>query len=211
VSAEASPRLRALIERSTPRSSVPAAQEAPEHCELCGVPVPAEHRHVIDLDLRELMCACHLCAVLFDREGAGGHHYRLVPDRRLALADFRLDEPAWRSLRIPVDMAYFVRAAGSGRVTAFYPSPAGPTESTLELESWDEIERENPVLTQMAPEVEALLVNRTGAGREAWLVGVDECYRLVAVVRRHWRGFGGGDEVWRAIDAFFAGLRDRAT
>jgi hypothetical protein len=62
----------------------------------------------------------------------------------------------------------------------------------------------------MRSDVEALLVNGVGNAREAWLVGVDVCYRLVALVRRTWRGIGGGDELAHALGGFFEELRDRA-
>jgi hypothetical protein len=114
-----------------------------------------------------------------------------------------MDDLLWHALRIPVDMAFFVRGTDRDRVTAFYPSPAGATESLLELDAWSELERENPVLREMQPEVEALLVNRAGGARAAWLVGLDTCYRLVAVVRRHWSGFTGGTAVWAEIARFF--------
>ena len=39
---------------------------------------------------------------------------------------------------------------------------------------------------------------------------IDACYRLVGLVRLHWRGFDGGSEAWAAIDTFFAELNERA-
>ena len=36
------------------------------------------------------------------------------------------------------------------------------------------------------------------------MVSIDLCYELTGLLRTHWRGFGGGDEAWRALDAFFA-------
>ena len=39
---------------------------------------------------------------------------------------------------------------------------------------------------------------------------IDACYRLVGLVRMHWRGFDGGSEAWAAIDTFFAELNERA-
>ncbi|MCH6159397.1 DUF5947 family protein [Streptomyces marispadix] len=39
-----------------------------------------------------------------------------------------------------------------------------------------------------------------------WIVPLDDCYRLAALVRTHWRGLSGGPEVREHIDAFFAGL-----
>ena len=121
-----------------------------------------------------------------------------------------LDDLAWRSLGLPVDMAFFVRDAASGRMRAFYPSPAGATESQLELQTWEELEAANPALAGGAPEVEAVLVNRTGGRNEAFLVGIDACYRLVATVRQHWRGLGGGEAVWTEIALFFDHLHARA-
>jgi hypothetical protein len=181
-----------------------------EQCELCSEPIPSEHRHLVDLNSRELMCACRACTILFDRSAAGGGHYRLVPDRRLRLPDFELDELRWAALQIPVDMAFFFRNSQAGRVMAFYPSPAGPTESLLELGAWEEIERANPVLASLEPDVEALLVNRARGARDYYVVPIDDCYLLVALIRMRWRGFTGGTEVWDAIKDFFDGLRDRS-
>ena len=181
-----------------------------EQCELCSEPIPSEHRHLVDLENRELLCACRACTILFDRSAAGGGHYRLVPDRRLRLTDFDLDELRWAALQIPVDMAFFFRNSQAGRVMAFYPSPAGPTESLLELGAWEEIERANPVLAALEPDVEALLVNRARGARDYYVVPIDDCYLLVALIRMRWRGFTGGTEVWDAIKDFFDGLRDRS-
>ena len=87
---------------------------------------------------------------------------------------------------------------------------AGPTESLLELDAWEELERDNPVLRTLEPDVEALLVNRArGAEREV-IVPIEDPYRLVALIRTRWRGLTGGREVWEEIDAFFDDLAERA-
>jgi Family of unknown function (DUF5947) len=180
-----------------------------ELCELCGVAVPPEHRHVLDLEKRDLLCACRACSVLFDGQAAGGGHYKLVPDRRLALDDFRLDQETWERLSIPVDMAFFFRSTGEQRVMAYYPSPAGPIESLLGLEAWGAVEAANPVLAEMAEDVEALLVNRAKGARRQWIVPIEDCYALVGLIRTHWRGFTGGEEAWQQIDRFFRELDAR--
>jgi hypothetical protein len=176
------------------------------------VPVPAEHRHVLDVQTRQLLCACRACSLLFDRKaaGAGGAHYRLIPQRRLRLAEFELSDSSWDGLRIPVEMAYFFNNSPAERVMAFYPSPMGATESQLELPAWLELEQANPVLATLEPDVEALLVNRARGARSHWLVPIDDCYRLVAVIRTRWRGFTGGKEVWQEIDRFFEVLDRQA-
>jgi hypothetical protein len=191
-------RLRRLAQRSTE-----ARIEAQERCELCSEPIPAEHRHLLDLDTQQLMCACRACTILFNRDAAGGGHYRLVPDRRLHIEDFRLADPEWEGLHIPVDMAFFFHSTPAGRVVAFYPSPMGPTESLLKLEAWRDLEAANPVLQTMEPDVEALLVNRAQGARQHWLVPIDECYALVGLIRTHWKGLTGGKQVWEEIGRFF--------
>ena len=184
--------------------------EPEEQCELCNAPIPTAHRHLLELSSRELMCACRPCSLLFDRGGSGNGRYKLVPERRLRLEDFAMSELAWEELRIPVDMAFLFYSSAEGKVVAYYPGPMGPTESQLELSSWQELERENPILAKMEPDVEALLVNRVGGARRHWLVPLDECYSLVGVIRTRWRGLTGGSEVWGEIDRFFEELDRRA-
>lgn len=200
-----SPRLASLSARA--QAPPPAALE---QCELCGAPVAADHRHLIDLRNRELLCACRACALLFDRTAAGGEHFRLIGDRRLALRGLVLDDVMWDQLRIPVDMAFFFESSADGAVRAFYPSPMGPTESELELGSWVQVRAANPVLDTMEPDTEALLVNRSRGARDHWLVPLDDCYRLVALIRTRWRGFTGGREVWEEIARFYEELARRA-
>ena len=185
-------------------------EAALERCELCGAPLAPEHRHLLDVSRRELMCACRACSVLFASDAASAGHYRLVGDRRLRIDDLELDDVAWEELRLPVEMAFFFRNTAAGRVQAFYPSPMGPTESLLGLEAWSALERANPVLRTLAPDVEALLVNRVRGARGHWIVPISECYSLVGLIRTRWRGLTGGAEVWREIGRFFEELDRRA-
>ena len=187
-------------------------EEALERCDLCGAPIAAEHRHLLDVSARELMCSCRACALLFDQAaaGAGGRHYRLVPERRLRIDDLDLDDVTWAELRLPVDMAFFFRSTPAGRVLAFYPGPMGATESLLGLEAWAALEAANPVLATLEPDVEALLVNRARGARGHWIVPIDDCYSLVGLIRTRWRGFTGGREVWEEIGRFFDGLERRS-
>jgi hypothetical protein len=186
------------LERLARRSAVERETRL-ERCELCGAPLPESHRHVLDLRDRELRCACRPCSILFDRDGAGAGHLRLVGDRRLRIEDLALGDAAWAELRLPVDLAFFFHHSGRGRVVAYYPSPMGPTESQLGLAAWTAIAAANPVLATLAPDVEALLVDRTSGARRHWIVPIDECYGLVGCIRSHWRGFTGGSEVWQAV------------
>jgi hypothetical protein len=107
-------------------------------------------------------------------------------------------------------VAFFFRHSGEGRVKAYYPSPMGPTESQLELGAWTALERANPLLATLEPDVEALLVNRAFGARRHWIVPIDECYGLVGLIRTSWRGFTGGSEVWQAIKERFEALDRRS-
>jgi len=89
-------------------------------------------------------------------------------------------------------------------MAAYYPSPAGATESLLDLETWSEIAGD----VVLRADVEALVVNRLRPPHEYYILPIDHCYRLVGLIRTKWRGLSGGAEVHEAIDAFFAGMRD---
>jgi Family of unknown function (DUF5947) len=195
-----------------PRARQPAVRAAPEageRCDLCAAPVAPRHRHLVDLHDRRMLCACRACTLLFDSAAAGGGHLRLLPTRRRRLDGFVLDDARWARLRIPVDMAFFFRNTPAQRVSAVYPSPAGPVESLLELDAWSELEADNPPLAELEPDVEALLVSRARGMREHWLVPIDDCYDLVGLIRNRWKGFEGGGEVWAEIDRFFDDLPTR--
>jgi hypothetical protein len=202
--------LRRFAEAESEKAAKEAAETAQERCELCSEPIPPEHRHLLNVTTREIMCACRPCSILFDRRAASEGRYRIIPDRLLFLEDFEMGDAQWESLRIPVDMAFFFYSTPAERVMAFYPSPMGPTESLLKLSAWEELEESNPVLGEMERDVEALLVNRVRGARENYLVPIDECYRLVGLIRMHWRGLSGGREVWEEIERFFENLRARS-
>ena len=202
--------LRRFAQEESEKAAKEVAEAAQEHCELCGEPIPPEHRHLLEVSTREIKCVCRPCSILFDREAASERRYRLIPDRHLFLEDFEMSDAQWESLRVPVDMAFFFYSTPAERVVAFYPSPMGPTESLLRLGAWEELERRNPVLNEMERDVEALLVNRVRGAREHFLVPMDECYSLVGLIRMRWRGLSGGRDVWEEIGRFFERLRERS-
>ena len=202
--------LRRFAQEESERAAKEAAEAAQEHCDLCSEPIPLEHRHLLEVSTRQMMCACRPCSILFDSEAASEGRYRIIPDRHLFLEDFEMSDVQWESLRVPVDMAFFFHSTPAEKVVAFYPSPMGPTESLLKLSAWEELEGHNPVLKGMKRDVEALLVNRVRGTREHFLVPIDECYRLVGLIRLHWRDLSGGREVWEEIEQFFEELRKRS-
>ena len=181
-----------------------------ERCDMCAEPIGPEHGHVVNLSSRQLLCACRPCYLLFTDEHAE-LHYRAVPDRYLDFGGQALDERAWDELQIPVGLAFLFRNSAQDRVVAFYPGPAGATESELPLDAWAQILDRRPELAALRPDVEALLVRRTADGAGGcWLVPIDACYELVGQLRTRWRGFDGGREAHEAVDGFFARVRSRS-
>jgi hypothetical protein len=196
------------IRQSRPRD-IPRAGEV---CELCSEIIPDEHGHLVDLEARNLLCACKGCYLLFLSEGAGGTHFKSVPDRYLDFSDIQLSPAQWDNLQIPVSVAFFFLNSSLGRVAAFYPGPAGATESELPLETWSEVSAANPRLGTLQPDVEAFLVRARGnqGGTECYIVPIDVCYELVGHLRRMWRGFDGGAEANAKLDAFFGDIKAKA-
>ncbi|MEI9999368.1 MAG: DUF5947 family protein [Verrucomicrobiota bacterium] len=179
-----------------------------ERCELCRAPLAPEHRHLLENATHHIACACDPCALRFDLVLDG--RYKLIPRDVRALPGLEISDALWDDLALPIDLAFLVHSTPAGRVLALYPGPAGATESHLSLGAWDALAAEHPALARMQPDVEALLVNRTRGRRLHFLAPIDVCFQLVGLMRTHWRGLAGGEEVWREIDHFFDRVAARA-
>ncbi len=186
--------LMRLAQRSTP---------AVERCELCGAPIAADHRHVLELATRDVKCACRPCGLLFERT----EKLRLIGTEVFAADEVELP---WEELRLPVDIAFFVRSTAAERMQSFYPGPMGATESLLTFAAWTALEDANPVMRTLQPDVEALLADRARGRRRHWIVPIDDCFALVGQIRTQWRGVTGGGAVWDGIARFFDDLDRRA-
>ncbi len=187
-----------------------------ERCDMCAEPITDEHQHVVNLESRALMCTCRGCYLLFTAENAT-LRYRAVPDRYLSFPDFVFGPAEWDDLQIPVGLAFLFRNSTLDRLIAFYPGPAGATESELPLDAWQRILEANPQLGHLQADVEALLLRRAelGPGHDddafsCHVVPIDTCYELVGRLRTLWRGFDGGQEAHAAIEEFFATVAQRS-
>jgi hypothetical protein len=193
-------------------AATPKPRPQGERCELCGQSIGDLHQHLVNLEARTLVCACRPCCLLFTARGAE-IKYRAVPDRYLRFEDFNLGPGQWDDLEIPVGLAFFFLHSGIDRMVAFYPGPAGATESELPLHAWAAVLSVNPGLSRMEPDVEALLIRVDGRRDgvfDCYLVPVDACYELVGQLRQVWRGFDGGQEARQRVDAFFDRLAARS-
>jgi uncharacterized protein DUF5947 len=165
-------------------------------CEFCGVAIREPHSHVVDLEQRRLVCSCRPCYLLFQNPGAAGGRFRSVGERCESIGEAGLGLDGFE---MPIGMAFFIRSSKSNQVAAFYPSPGGAMESGLQVD----------VPLPIEADIEALLVYRRKGKAATWIVPVDLCYELVGRIRRCWRGFDGGTEVYAEIEAFFTKLKEQ--
>jgi Family of unknown function (DUF5947) len=176
------------------------------HCELCPISLADDHKHLLDLDERRIVCVCPTCWSM----RSGEARYRPTGSRTLWLHDFELADDLWAAFQIPIGLAFFMRSTESGNVIGLYPSPAGATECELDLDAWDRLVAANPVLEDLDADAEALIVNRLADPHAHAIAPLDDCYRLVGIIKATWEGIAGGAEMEAAVAGYFDGLRATA-
>ena len=121
-----------------------------------------------------------------------------------------MPDELWSDFLIPVNMAFFVLSSNQNGAVAFYPAPTGATESKLKMEPWDKLVLLNPLLNDLTPDLEALLVNRLDDADQYYIVPIDSCYKLIGMIRLSWQGIFGGKEVNDVINKFFIELKEKS-
>lgn len=161
---------------------------------------------MLQLEERRIVCSCEACWALH----SGDPEYRPVGTHTTWLETFDLDDQLWARFQIPIALAFFMRSSVTGGVVAFYPSPAGATESELSLDSWEELVRRNPALERLDPDAEALIINRLEDPPQFVIAPIDQCYALVGLIKVRWEGISGGPALREAVPEFFAALKAKA-
>jgi hypothetical protein len=193
----------AALKRLQLRAMPEGPQPIEANCDICGTSMPEEHRHLLQLEERSLMCVCESCYAL----RSGDAEFRPTGSRVVWLDGFGMPDELWARFGIPIGLAFFLRT--TDRIVALYPSPAGATESDVDMVAWAELRRRNPELADMDSESEVLIVDRIRAPHRFAIAPTDEAYRLVGLVKANWQGISGGSGVREAVDAFFDELRER--
>lgn len=194
--------LRGLAKPKPPQAAAPVT-DGLERCDLCTTTVPSDHRHMLNLYERQIVCVCESCWAL----RSGDAEFRPTGSRTLWLDGFQLPEEIWAQFRIPIGLAFFMHSSVTNCIVALYPSPAGATESELHFETWNRLVGMNPVLRDLEPDAEAVIVNRMSEPPAYAIAPIDRCYMLVGLVKSAWEGISGGAGVERAIDGYFEELR----
>ncbi len=174
-----------------------------DRCDLCGTTIAEDHRHLLHLFERRIVCSCEACWAM--RAGEGD--YRPVGSRTVWLEELQLPDDLWASFQIPIGLAFFMGSTVTACVVALYPSPAGATESELHFDSWTRMVALNPMLAGLEPDVEGLIVNRLADPPIYVIAPIDRCYELTGTIRANWEGISGGDGLEHALEGFFARLR----
>ena len=145
------------------------------------------------------------CALRFENVIEG--KFKLIPRDARPLPDFQMSDAEWEELALPISLAFFFYDTPNKKMAAYYPSPAGATESLLPLTAWEALVAANPVLSNMRPDVETLLVNRVREHTRI-LPCPDRClfrarridpHSLARFLRRR-RGVAGDRSIFRAAE-----------
>jgi hypothetical protein len=160
-------RLPSTLVAGLGRLARPAPVEETEKCELCGRPLSDDHRHLLELNERRILCACEPCLAM----KSGLDNYCPVSTRTLWLDDFQFSDELWAAFQLPVGLAFFI-----------------------DLEA----------------DAEALVVNRMNDEHQHAIVPIDECYRLVGLIKSTWQGISGGSAIEDAVPKFFTYVRHKA-
>ncbi|MEO9176184.1 MAG: DUF5947 family protein, partial [Gaiellales bacterium] len=62
--------LRRLANRRAEAQAPRPATVPEERCDMCSITIPADHRHLLHLEDRLIVCTCETCRALFAGEGA---------------------------------------------------------------------------------------------------------------------------------------------
>src|SRR5271168_40222 len=74
-------------------------------CDLCSLPIPPEHPHLVEPESHRFLCVCKACDTLLgDRQD---RKYVRVPQETRLLSDFRVSDAEWDALGIPIGLAFF--------------------------------------------------------------------------------------------------------
>jgi len=177
--------------------------EKPQRCDLCGQALTEPHPHYFERAPRRLLCVCDLCGLVLGNDTG---RYSAVVSAIRWLPELKISPAQWQQLGSPVGLL-FVYVDEEGVPWGEFPSPGGMVRAEIDAGIWRELAGENPELAALRPYVEAWVAHRTPGAEEYFLAPLDGCYRLAALIRQHWQGFSGGEQVQQEVAARLAEWR----
>ena len=83
-------------------------------CELCPISLADDHKHLLDLEERRIVCVCPTCWSM----RSGEARYRPTGSRTLWLDGLELSDELWAAFQIPIGLAFFLRSTETGGSSA---------------------------------------------------------------------------------------------
>jgi len=90
----------AALKRLQLREMPDALEPIEAHCDLCGTSMPEDHRHLLQLEERSLMCVCESCYAL----RSGEAEFRPTGSRVVWLDGFGMPDELWARFGIPIGL-----------------------------------------------------------------------------------------------------------
>jgi hypothetical protein len=171
---------------------------------LCGIEITAEHGHLCQPDAHRIVCCCQACGILF--QSGRLRKFRWIPRSGRSLPQWSWPDETWKQLEVPAGLAFLFRNSVADQLVGVHPSPAGAVEFSPSSAEWQRLCRHHAELQTIRDDVEALLVNRGTNATQMVIAPIDRCYELVGIVRKHWSGITGGQQVQQQIRNFIDGL-----
>ena len=172
------------------RRRAPApAHRAPTRRATCAASaIPEDHRHLLHLSERRIVCACEACWAL----RSGEADYRPTGNRTLWLPELDVPDDLWASFQIPIGLAFFMESTVTGVRRRDLPEPGGATESRARTSRRGRgCGRSTRCSTTSSPTSRALIVNRLADPPMYAIAPIDQCYALTGTIKARWEGISG--------------------
>src|SRR5512132_2632332 len=91
------------LRRLAGRRTAQVAAAPLERCDICRIDIPSDHRHLLQLEDRLIVCVCEPCWAL----RSGDPEYRPTGNRVVWLDDLDFPDELWSAFSIPIGLAFF--------------------------------------------------------------------------------------------------------
>ena len=129
---------------------------------------------------RRIICTCESCLAM----RAGDRELRPTGTRIVWLDDFDLPDEIWASFWIPIGLAFFIDSTRDRRLDGALPEPRRRDRVGARARHLGAAADAEPGADgTLEADVEALIVNRMTEPHEHVIAPIDECYRLVGMIK----------------------------
>ena len=146
-------------------------------CRFCSSALDSPPNPLFEVATQRVLFACNPCASRFEKRSGGP--FKLIPRSTRQIEDFRMPEVPWQTYDLPGNVTFVFYCTAAAKLLSVCKVAAGTVDLTVPREVWKAIIEANPVLEEMRPDVEGLLIIHTGDSREYFIAPIDVCYNLI--------------------------------